>query len=525
MTLRDSGRHLHGLLELAAAENPDAPVVTFVGDRTYTGNELLDSVLRVAGGLRAAGVQVGDRVAMMVGNRVEFLTTYLAISSLGAVSVPLNTALQGDVLEYMLGSVAPCRLIYEEPFAAQVLPAAEQSRAVTDLWCIGEPAPDTGAAPFGSLLESEPLAGSYPAQPWELMSILFTSGTTGPSKGVMWSHATAFQVAEVSTWVMGYTKDDIIYTCLPLFHINALFTAFIAALQQRAPVVVADRFSASAFWAQIRDHGVTVTNMLGAIGSILWRQDPVAEEKVHNLRLAMVVPFPVGNDKAFEERFETRITELYGSTDTGIPLGVPFGQSRPGSCGIVTPGWEVMLANADDEPVPPGEPGELLTRPTRPFVGQLGYWNMPEKTWEAHRNCWFHTGDVLRQDDDGWYHYVDRAKDALRVSGENVSSFEVEQVLIRHPLVLEAAVYAVPSELGEDSVMAAIVVSDPDRFEMDDLVQFAVPRLPYFAVPRYVDIVTELPKTSTQKVRKAALRERGITESAFDGGPRRRNTR
>ncbi|MGW4339322.1 AMP-binding protein [Rhodococcus koreensis] len=525
MSLRDSGRHLHGLLEAAAADNPDMPVVTFIGDRTYTTSGLLNSVRRVAGGLQDAGVQVGDRIAMMVGNRVEFLISYLAVSSIGAVSIPLNTALQGDVLEHMLSSVAPCRLILEDDYAPQLIPAAERSGSVTEMWCITDDAelPATrGMVPFRSLAESEPLTTSYPAQPWELTSILFTSGTTGPSKGVMWSHETALNVAEASSWVMGYTEEDIVFTCLPLFHINALFTAFFAALQKRATVVVAERFSASEFWRQIRDYRATVTNMLGAIGSILWRQKPIPEEKEHNLRLAMLVPFPVGYEEEFEQRFGMKITELYGSTDTGLPLGVPHGQSRPGSCGIPTPGWEVMLANADDEPVAVGEAGELLTRPSQPFVGQLGYWNLPEKTWESHRNCWFHTGDVLRQDSEGWFYYVDRMKDAIRVSGENVSSFEVEQVLISHSLVLEAAVYAVPSELGEDSVMAAIVVSDPDEFTVEDLVRFATPRLPYFAVPRYIEVLEVLPKTSTQKIRKATLRDRGITSTTSDIGPRRR---
>ncbi|SNT47498.1 AMP-binding protein [Rhodococcoides kyotonense] len=413
--MRASSRHLPGLLEAAAAEAPDIPLVTFIGDRTYTRSELLANVMQVAGGLHDAGLQPGDRVAIMVGNRIEFLSTYLAVSALGAVSVPLNTALQGDVLEYMLSSVGPCRLVYEDVYAAQILPAVESSSAVTDSWCIG--VPRAKAASFESLGATAPLPKSHAAQASDLVSILFTSGTTGPSKGVMWSHETAVHAAEVSTWVMGYTDDDVVYTCLPLFHINAPFTRFFAALQQRASVVVAERFSARAFWQQIRDHDATVTNMLGAIGSILWRQDPLPQEKEQKLRLAMVVPFPVGNAAEFEARFGMRITELYGSTDIALPVGVPFGHSRPGSCGIATPGWEVMLVDADDQPVGQGEPGEMVTRPSRAFVGQLGYWNMPDKTWEAHRNCWFHTGDVLRQDDEGWFYYLDRAKDALRVSG------------------------------------------------------------------------------------------------------------
>ena len=332
----------------------------------------------------------------------------------------------------------------------------------------------------------------------------------------------AISFTENATWVMGYGRRDTIYTCLPLFHINALFTAFYAGLQQRAPVVVSPRFSASSFWKEIRDSGATVTNMLGAMGALLWRQRPAPEEKEHALRLAMVVPFPVSYATEFEERFAVSINELYGSTDTGIPVGIPFGERRHGSCGIAAPGWEVMLVDENDEAVPVGEVGELVTRPTSPFVGQLGYWGMPEETWAAHRNLWFHTGDALRQDQDGWFYFVDRQKDAMRVSGENVSSFEVEQVLLSHPKVLEAAVYGVPSELGEDEVMAAVVPEPGSGLRPEEILEFVTPRLAYFSVPRFIEVVEGLPKTSTQKVRKVLLREQGVTPATWDAGPRRR---
>jgi crotonobetaine/carnitine-CoA ligase len=523
MTKPEAGRHLHGVLEQAAAEDPDASAITFVGGECYTRGELLVAVRRVAAGLREAGVVPGDRLALFLPNRLEFVVSYLAISSLGAVSVPLNTALRGDVLDYMLDSVSPCRLIADGALYGQIRPSIAVSPGVTQVWLVsGDGVDSPGWEPFEELSRHNPLTDSHSSEPWDLASILFTSGTTGPSKGVMWSHEMALAFSEHATWVMGYTHKDTVFTCLPLYHINALFTGFFAPLQERASVVVAPRFSASTFWQEIRDHGATVTNMLGAIGAILWRQDPVPEEKEHRLRLAMVVPYPAGYDDAFRERFGMNINELYGSTDTGIPIGVPFGQLRSGSCGIASPGWEVMLVDEHDREVAAGEPGELVTRPLRPFIGQLGYWRQPDKTWEAHRNAWFHTGDILRRDEDGWFYFLDRMKDAMRVSGENVSSFEVEQVLISHPLVLEAAVFAVPSELGEDSVMGAVVVEPDVDLDIDELVDFVTPRLAYFAIPRYIEVVSELPKTSTQKVRKTTLRERGVTPNTRDLGPRRR---
>jgi crotonobetaine/carnitine-CoA ligase len=515
---------VHGTLEAAVEADPEAPAVWFVDGPGFTRQQLLTEVRRVAGGLAAAGVTPGDRIAILVGNRPEFLVTYLAISSLGAVSVPINTAMRGDVLTYMLEMVGPCRLVLEADYYDAVPQDLAEAGTVLSTWWIpsrqGDQLP-LDALAFSDLRQAEPLRDSHVSGHAELLSILFTSGTTGPSKGVMWSHRTALAFSENATWVMGYTARDTIYTCLPLFHINALFTAFLAGLQQGAPVVVSPRFSASRFWREITDSGATVTNMLGAMGAILWKQEPQPEESTHRLRLAMVVPFPKRDHIAFEQRFGMLINELYGSTDTSIPIGIPHGERRPGSCGRPAPGWEVALVDAMDEPVPPGVPGELVTRPSRPFIGQLGYWSQPDKTWEAHRNAWFHTGDMLIQDDDGWFYFQDRLKDALRVSGENVSSFEVEQVLSSHPAVAEVAVYGVPSDLGEDSVMACVVPESGHQLEPSDLVDFASGRLPYFAVPRYVDLVDQLPKTSTQKIRKQELRSRGISTTTWDGGQRR----
>ena len=515
---------IHEVVETATRLEPDRIAVSFVDGPDLTRGELLDAALRVAGGLAEAGVVPGDRVAIMVTNRPEFLITFLAVSTLGAVSVPLNTALRGDVLSHMLESVGPCRLVADADLAHIALAADAEAHAVVATWCIGTGEWPADALPFGDLLAAPPLPSAHAGRPSDLASILFTSGTTGRSKGVMWSHRMTLAFSENASWVMGYHRDDVVYTCLPLFHINALFTAFLAALMNDAQVVVSPRFSASRYWQEIADSRATVTNMLGVIGAILWKQPPSAAEKEHQLRLAMTVPFPTGTHREFEERFGIAITELYGSTDTGIPLGVPHGLSKPGSCGIPAPGWQVSIVDADDRPVPPGQPGELVTRPIEPFVGQLGYWRLPDKTWEAHRNSWFHTGDQFTRDEEGWFYFQDRLKDSLRVSGENVSSFEVEQVILSHPDVAEAAVFAVPNSLGEDSVMVALVVGDGKTLPPEDLISFVSPRLPYFAVPRYVDILDHLPKTSTQKIQKEVLRNRGVTDRTWDGGQHSRGS-
>jgi len=517
---------VHGVMIAAAEATPDRTAVTFTEGSSYTHRELLDEVARVAAGFKASGVREGDRVALVVSNRIEFLTSYFALSMIGAVSVPLNTSLKGEVLTYMLSTVGPCRLVLEDQFYQDVKPSIDASGAVDHTWLISTDS-DTPSdiQDFSSLLECGSLEEGIEPHSSDLVSILFTSGTTGRSKGVMWSHRTALGTSDNADWVMAYSNDDVVYTCLPLFHINALFTSLLPGFRAGARLVISPRFSASKFWREVTEHDASVTNMLGAMGALLWKNARDPYEKQHALRLAMVVPFPKKNHEEFSERFGLELTELYGSTDTAVPVGMPYGESRPGSCGTTAPGWEVALVDEFDEPVPPGTPGELVTRPSVPFMGQLGYWKEPEKTWEAHRNCWFHTGDQAIADEDGYFYFLDRSKDAMRVSGENVSSFEVEQILNSHPSIAEVAVVGVPSDLGEDDVIAHVILDEGSLSSPEELEKFAVERLPYFAVPRYFAIVDELPKTSTQKVRKGKLREIGIPENVYDGGQRRRSRR
>lgn len=287
---------------------------------------------------------------------------------------------------------------------------------------------------------------------------------------------------------------------------------------------MARRFSLSSFWDDVSEHSVTATNMMGAMPALLWRKTTTPAEADHNLRIAMVLPLPAER-AAFEERFNVATTEVYGSTDTGIPLGIPYGSSRPGSCGIQTPGWQASVVNKHDRPVPDGVEGELVVRPLRPHLGPQGYWRRPDTTVEVTRNQWIQTGDVVVRDTDGWYTYFGRDKEMIRVSGENIAPIQVETVLLRHPSVAEACVYGLPSELGEECVVAALVPAAGSPLDLAGVRAWAETELPYFAVPRYLWVRESLPKTETSKVRKAALIEHGLTPQHWDGGPPRRPRR
>lgn len=512
---------VHLELARAAEAEPDAPYARFVGLETLARGELLRRVRAVASGLEEHGVHKGDRVALMLSNRSEFLDAWFACAALGAIVVPLNTALRGDILGYMLQQTEPQAVVVEADFAANLasVPAAFVRARVVDV----DDDPEAfelfadQRIPYTQLTSASGVWDFADVSPWDPFSIMYTSGTTGRSKGVVWTHQTALRLAEGAAHYLQFTPEDVVHTTLPLFHGNALALSTFGALVARAQVAIGHRFSASGFWHEVKEVGATVTSLLGSMAQMLWHQPRNLVEREHRLRLAMVIPGPPGDQyERFEERYGLRMTEAYGLTDVGMVLWVPPGERRPGSCGQPTVGWEVQVVDEHDQPVPAGTVGELVARPTEPYIAPLGYWQMPDATNAARRNLWMHTGDLMVVDESGWYHFVDRAKDAIRRRGENVSAFEVEQVLQAHPTVAECAVYAVPSDVMEDEVMAAVVPEPGRSLTAEELMAHCERRLPYFAIPRYIRIMEELPRTSTAKVMKKQLRDEAVTDDTWD---------
>jgi crotonobetaine/carnitine-CoA ligase len=528
--LEGNRRLLHRMLEIAVQQRPDAPFAAFLGSEEVPTVELArgevwQGAQLFAGALQRSGLRPGDHVALLLGNRPEFLFTLFGCSLAGVVSVPLNTALRGDILKYILAQAEPRVLCVDADLVAETRSAVEPAMSLEQLVVVGSegnPGEDPRGISYKDFVAEAPPPVPADVEAWDNAAVLYTSGTTGPSKGVMCSHQMIWAWAEQANFVLAYEAGDVSFSCLPLFHGNALFCTLLPALMNMGRVAFAPRFSASAFWQQVHDSGATVTSLLGSMGTILWRQPPSTLERSHLLRLALVIPSPIEFYEQFEERFNTQLTELYGLTDSAIPLGVPHGERRPGSCGVPTPHWECAILDEHDEPVEVGSVGELALRPKQPHVGMNGYLKMPEATVLAWRNLWFHTGDYVRQDKDGWYYFVDRKKDAIRRRGENISSFEVEQVILSHEAVLDCAVLGVPSELMEEEVMAVVVIRPGMGVDPEALAEFCEPRLPYFAVPRFVRIVEELPRTKTEKVQKSLLRSIGITPDTWDGGDRGR---
>jgi carnitine-CoA ligase len=511
---------LPALLERQAARYEDRPLFR-CGATELSYRAVRDLAARSAGRLAEAGVRSGDRIAVMSENRIELFELILGCAWAGAIVVPINTASRGAQLEHILGNCGARLIVVESAHLEAFAPLGSRGE-VERAWVlppVDGTGLDTGAVPGWSVGDvppaGEPIA-AHPAGPGDIAAILYTSGTTGPSKGVRCPHAQFYWWGVLMGESLRLVEGDVLYTCLPLFHTNAL-NAFVQALVSGATFVLGERFSASRFWARVAAADADVTYLLGAMVSILMARPSEPVEREHHVRIALAPATPVRIFDRFHDRFGVQLVEGYGSTETNCPIVAEDpADGRGGYMGTLRSGFHAQVVDVNDQPVPDGSPGELVLRHDEPFAFADGYWAMPEQTVKAWRNLWFHTGDRVIRDPDGWYRFVDRTKDAIRRRGENISSWEVEQAVLEHRAVSAAAAFPVPSELGEDEVMTAVVLEAGEALSPEELIEHCRPLLPYFAVPRYVEFVTELPLTENGKVRKQVLRDRGLTPATWD---------
>jgi crotonobetaine/carnitine-CoA ligase len=509
-------RTLPAMLAAHAQRYGDKPLVTASG-KTLSFREALDCAAGFAGSLAQAGIKPGDRVALMCGNSLEFVTVMLGVAWLGAVLVPVNTGSRGPQLGHILRNSGSRLLILDAQFLPLLDHAGLADTQLETLWRIGE-GKEEGSA-HGRPLRALPGLAQQRAPaslgPGDALAILYTSGTTGPSKGVICPHAQYYWWGIITGGLLGVGEGDVLVTPLPLFHSNALNT-FYQALLHGAHVVYLPRFSVSGFFASLAEHKAKVTYLLGAMVPMLLSREASPEEKAHPARIALAPGVPERFREEFTARSGIALLDGYGSTETNFVIGAHPSMQRAGMMGPVIDGFEARVVDDDDNELPDGEAGELVVRAAEPFAFGRGYFGMPEKTVEAWRNLWFHTGDRVLREPDGQFRFLDRLKDAIRRRGENISSFEVEQVLISHPEVASAAVFPVRSELAEDEVMTAILLKADSTVSELDLLKFCEPRLPRFALPRFVEFVAELPQTENGKVQKFKLRERGVPPGTFD---------
>ncbi|MGE4336547.1 MAG: ATP-dependent acyl-CoA ligase [Pigmentiphaga sp.] len=511
-------RTIAHLLRDGAERYGPRPLLTIDG-HTWSHVDMVEQVARRATTFAAQGITAGDAIAIFCRNRLEILESVLACAWLGAVAVPINVASRAPQIQYFLANSGARLLMAETSLAEAMLDVDWPSTRVEALWWVAD---DDEAAPplpgFGGVAKPCPV-GQEPIEPATVgpgtpFAILYTSGTTGPSKGVISPQAQWFWWGAHSVDALEIGPDDVLATTLPLFHVNALHT-FIQASLAGAHVVYHRRFSASRFWAEMRQCDATRIYLLGAMVPILLAQPEQAGEREHRVRLALSPGTPADAARRLEVRTGVRVIEGYGSTETNFAIATNSASPPDGRMGWVRPGFDARVVDDDDTPVPAGVAGELLLRANEPYVFALGYHGMPDATVAAWRNLWLHTGDRVVAEADGALRFLDRIKDAIRRRGENISSYEVEAALLQHPAVAEAAVFPVPSELAEDDVMAAILLRPGNQTSPVELIDFCRARLPRFAVPRYLDILADLPRTANGKVRKVELRERGVTETTW----------
>ncbi|UCF93554.1 MAG: AMP-binding protein [Desulfobacterales bacterium] len=476
---------------------------------------------RVAAGLQSLGIGKGDKVAIVMNNRPEFLFLWFGLSKLGAIEVPINTAHKGDLLTYMVDK-ADCRLIVvESPFLDRVEPVLRDLPKVENVLLLGEPgetlpALDKPNADYRQLVANKGIYKEEEVLWSDPFIIMFTSGTTGPSKGSLMPHNYALYMGECVIESTDYDDKDCLYNALPLFHGNAQLLSTMPALMSGARMVLAERFSASRFWDDIKRYGCTEFNYIGGILPILLKADPKPDDADNPLRVMMGGGAPMDLFDTIEKRFGVTLIEGYGMSEIGLPLMNTLKARKPATCGKSRTDCLVRVVDDNGDERGAHQSGELLVRPLKPYCMLLEYYKMPEKTVEAFRDLWFHTDDYLYCDEEGYFHFVDRKKDALRRRGENISSYEVEKVINSHPAVLESAAVAAESDMGEDEVLVCLALKPGARLTPEELIDYCQERMAYFMIPRYVRIMAALPKTPTERVKKYELRKQGVTQDTWD---------
>jgi crotonobetaine/carnitine-CoA ligase len=517
------------VLEYQAEHRPNRPFLSWTdAGRPYSFAETNKLVNRLAQGFRTIGVKQYDRVCILLPNCLEFVFTVYALTKLGAVEVAISDAYKGAFLAHPLNLAQSDLMVTTTTLAERLLPI-EDEIPVRRLLIVddgqGAPLPAfkrITATPFDSIYGTDESNPPRVARPEDPAAVLLTSGTTGPSKGVVMPHSQYYFFAEEDVQLTRLKEDDVYMTGFPLFHGNAQFLSVYPCLIAGAHCVIYPRFSASDWAGRARRSGATVTNLLGATMSFICAQPPSPDDRAHKIRRIYAAPLAPDLAEVFTERFGVKeYVDGFGQTEiSNVFMTPPDSKKPPGACGCLVDQWfEVRLADPETgDPVPEGEVGELLVRHKVPGIISAEYLGMPEKTIESRRDLWFHTGDALRRDKDGWYYFVDRVKDALRRRGENISSFEVESVVRSHPAVAECGVVGVKADekAGEDEVMAFVVLQPGMTVDFAELTAWCDARMPNFMVPRYFEVIEKLPQTPTEKVQKKALRERGVGPATWD---------
>jgi crotonobetaine/carnitine-CoA ligase len=527
----DEQHTVPSLLERRLETDPDGEYLDVTGTK-LSAAEVERTANRLANALGELGLQRGDRVATLIENSPNALLAWWGALRGGFVAVPINTAYKGEYLRHQLADSGSRVLLVESDLADRAAAVAPTVDGLEHVVLTGDAADAALAMPgvavhrWDDLLGADDKAPSVDIRPSDLGTFVYTGGTTGLSKGCMLSHNYHAALARQIGICWERTPDDVVWTPLPMYHFNALVTAICGTLLFGGRGAIYRRFSVSEFWPEMNRVGATVTSTLGTMAYLLAHDVDRPEmprsgspEANATLRLMGAAPLPASLDNLIRERFgiET-FSGAYGVTEASLISWQPPGvRNKPDAAGVINDEYfDTRIFDDDDNEVPRGSDGEIVVRPKRPHVMFEGYWGRPEATVGTSRNWWYHTGDVGRIDHDGFLYFVDRKADYLRRRGENISSFEVERVLMTHGSLADVAVHAVPSQLTEDDLKVTATVKEGASLSEEELFRWCVDQLPYFALPRYVEFRAELPRSPVGRVLKRELRAEGVTSATWD---------
>ena len=526
--LSDEQHTVPSLLEARLDTDPDGEYLDITGTK-LSAADVERTANRLANALAELGLRPGDRVATLIENSPHALLAWWGAIRGGYVAVPINTAYKGEYLRHQLADSGSRVLFVEPDFADRAAAVVDQVEGLDHVVVTTGDAVSVGRATvlgWDDLLGADDKAPTVGIRPSDLGTFVYTGGTTGLSKGCMLSHNYHAALARQIGICWERTADDVVWTPLPMFHFNALITAVCGALVFGGRAAITRRFSVSEFWPEMNRVGATITSTLGTMAYLLAHDVDRPEmprsgaaEANTSLRLMGAAPLPVALDNLIRDRFGIgTFSGAYGVTEASLISWQPPGvRNKPDAAGVVNDEYfDTRIFDDDDNELPRGSDGEIVVRPKRPHVMFEGYWGRPEATVETSRNWWYHTGDIGRIDDDGFLYFVDRKADYLRRRGENISSFEVERVLMTHGALADVAVHAVPSQLTEDDLKVTATVKGGASLTEDELFRWCVDQLPYFALPRYIEFRAELPRSPVGRVLKRELRDEGVTPSTWD---------
>jgi crotonobetaine/carnitine-CoA ligase len=505
------------LIEHQAKTIGDKPYILYE-DHQISYGQFDQATCRAANGLSKQGANPGDGVAILMGNCPEFLYLFYGMPRAGFYSVPMNVALKADGLRFILTNSDVKYLVVDDTLYQNFAILDNPVGAIEKVFVrrtSDAPLPH-GTLGIEELMDGSPDKPDYEIDSDAISSLLYTSGTTGFPKGVV-NRNSGINIEGMKALAgFMYQPNDVLYTALPLFHANALFLTAGFAMLAGLSFGLEKRFSASGFWDSVRRFNATTFNALGAMIPILMKQPQKADDADNPIRLVFTAACPANLWEAFEKRFKVKIWEGYGAVDGGGILSFNFGDAPVGSIGKIATAEEWKLIDDNGNDVPVGETGELIAKTRDKKTGNVEYYNNPEASKKKVRDGWVYSGDYFYADMDGNLYFVDRKSDCMRRRGENISSFEVENMVEKHPDVAECAAFGVPSELGEDDVMIWVKPAPGATLDLKGLMQHCADNMAYFMVPRYVDVVDEIPRTGTLRVQKAEMKKQGVTDRTWD---------